>query len=133
MRPELAVGAVCLQDGRLLLIQRAHAPGAGRWSLPGGRVERGEHLAIALAREVLEETGLHVRVAELCGFAERIGGDYHYVILDFWAAVHGGELVPGDDASAVAWVGARELQALPLVDGLMHWLTTHAVLERLSD
>src|ERR1700721_828235 len=55
------VGAVIKDgQGRLLLIKRGHEPGAGLWSLPGGRIEAGETDAEALVREMLEETGLQV-------------------------------------------------------------------------
>ena len=57
-RPEVAVGAVIVDDDHLLLIRRGHGPAAGKWSVPGGRVERGETLAEAVVREVREETGL---------------------------------------------------------------------------
>ncbi|HYP24947.1 MAG TPA: NUDIX domain-containing protein, partial [Actinomycetota bacterium] len=60
MAPQIAVGAIVVRDGRLLMVQRANEPGAGLWSLPGGRVEHGEYLAAALRREVKEETGLDV-------------------------------------------------------------------------
>jgi 8-oxo-dGTP diphosphatase len=58
IRPQLAVSASIFRDGRILLVRRARAPGLGLWSLPGGRVEFGEPLEIALRREVMEETGL---------------------------------------------------------------------------
>ncbi|MHB1912084.1 MAG: NUDIX domain-containing protein, partial [Acidimicrobiales bacterium] len=60
MRPEVCVGAVVVDDDRLLLIRRGHGPAAGEWSVPGGRVEAGETLAEAVVREVLEETGLEI-------------------------------------------------------------------------
>jgi ADP-ribose pyrophosphatase YjhB (NUDIX family) len=56
--PDLCVGAVVVLDGALLLVQRAFAPGAGEWSVPGGRVELGETLVEAVVRELAEETGL---------------------------------------------------------------------------
>ena len=62
------VGAVITDaTGRLLLIKRGHAPGAGLWSLPGGRIERGETDAEALVREILEETGLRIEPGALIG------------------------------------------------------------------
>ena len=57
-RPELCVGAIAVEGGRLLLIRRGRGPAQGRWSVPGGRLERGETLAEAVVREVAEETGL---------------------------------------------------------------------------
>ena len=62
------VGAVIKDEqGRLLLIKRGHEPGAGLWSLPGGRIEPGETDAEALVREMREETGLEVEPGRLLG------------------------------------------------------------------
>jgi acetyl-CoA carboxylase carboxyl transferase subunit beta len=127
-RPEVAVGAVAVGDGGLLLVRRGRDPQVGRWSVPGGRVEAGETLAEALAREVLEETGLVVRVEGFLGWVERIGPAHHFVILDFTVAVVGGELVAGGDASSVGWVPLSEVPRLPLVAGLEEFLREHGVL-----
>lgn len=126
-RPEVAVGAVCVRDGRLLVVQRGRGVATGRWSLPGGRVEPGETLAAAVTRELREETGLDVEVGPLCGIAERITGTAHYVILDYWVRATG-TATAGDDAAAVAWVDRAELVTLDTVDGLIEFLTTHGVL-----
>ncbi|TMK50098.1 MAG: NUDIX domain-containing protein [Actinobacteria bacterium] len=81
-----AVGAIVLEKGEVLLVRRNHAPAMGQWSLPGGRVEWGETLREAVAREVREETGVEIDVEGLAGIAERIVPDdegkveYHYVI-----------------------------------------------------
>lgn len=126
--PQLAVGAVCVVDGSLLLIQRATAPGAGLWSLPGGRVEVGETLRDALVREVAEETGLAVTAGDLVGWVERIDADHHFVIFDFVVVPVGDrEVVAGDDAAAAAWVPLAELGARPLVPGLAAFLRDHGV------
>lgn len=128
--PQVAVGAVVVDEGRLLVVRRANPPSASKWSLPGGRVLPGEDLRGAVAREVREETGLSVDVGDLCGFAERIGEGHHYVILDFWASSRGGRARPGDDASAVAWFSAVDLDAEAergLVPGLAAWLRDHGV------
>jgi 8-oxo-dGTP diphosphatase len=114
------VGAIITDDqGRLLLIKRAHAPGAGLWSLPGGRVEPGENDAAALAREMREETGLDVSVNRLIGTVQLPGG---FVVRDYQACVTGGVLVAGDDAAEARWVSADELAGLPLTSGLVETL-----------
>lgn len=132
-RPEVAVGAVTVTDGRLLVVRRGRGVATGRWSLPGGRVEGGESLAGALVREVAEETGLEVRVEGLCGIAERRFDAHAFVILNYWCAVTGGTLQAGDDAAEARWADAMALHALDLVDGLTAFLDEHGVLGRLTD
>lgn len=129
--PQVAVGAVVVRDGRLLLVRRAHPPAAGRWSLPGGRVDAGEPLTAAVRRELAEETGLEGEVGALCGVAERLGEGHHFVILDYWVAVDRADARAAGDADALRWAGRAELARLPLVSGLAEWLTEHGVAERL--
>jgi len=102
-------------EGRLLLVQRGHAPSMGRWSVPGGRVEPGETPEQAAAREVLEETGLRVDIGRLLACV-RIGD---YLVHDFAAEVTGGTLAAGDDASDVRWCSFDDAELLPLTPGLL--------------
>jgi ADP-ribose pyrophosphatase YjhB (NUDIX family) len=125
--PVVAVGAIVFDpEGRVLLVERGRPPGVGLWSVPGGKLEGAETLAQAVAREVAEETGLVVEVGALVCVIERMGDDYHYVILDYLANVIGGgpTPMPGDDVRAARFVDAAELATLPLTDGLV------SVLER---
>jgi len=116
-KPLVVCAGAVIRDagGRLLLVRRGHPPGAGRWSLPGGRVENGESPAAAAAREVAEETGLTVEVGEL--LATVTIGDY--LVHDFAATVTGGELCAGDDASDVRWCSLADAELLPLTDNLL--------------
>lgn len=124
------VGAVIRDElGRLLLIKRGHEPGAGLWSLPGGRVEPGETDAEALVREMQEETGLVVRVGRLVGRVQRpAGGGDVLDIRDYAATVTGGTLKPGDDAADARWVEAKDFGILPVTEGLAEILTSWGVL-----
>jgi 8-oxo-dGTP diphosphatase len=121
------VGALVYDDRhRLLLIRRANEPGAGLWSLPGGRVEPGETDDAALTREVAEETGLVVEVGELVGTVERAAPRGRvYVIRDYQASPVGGTLAAGDDATDARFVDREELDRLPtahlLVSTLAQW------------
>ena len=126
------VGAVIKDDrGRLLLIKRGHAPGAGLWSLPGGRIEPGETDAEALVREIREETGLAIEAGRLLGSVQRPGHDGDvFDIRDYAATVSGGTLRPGDDAADARWVDAAELGSLPLTEGLTDALTSWGVLNQ---
>lgn len=129
-RPEVCVGAVAIEDGRLLLIRRGHGPAAGWWSVPGGRVEPGETLAEAVVREVSEETGLEAVCDELVGWVERIGDGYHYVILDFKVTVlDQAEPVAADDAIEARWVSLDGVAELALVEGLAEFLHDHGLLD----
>jgi len=124
------VGAVITDgNGRLLLVRRGHAPGAGLWSLPGGRVEPGESDHAALMRELREETGLLVSVGRLVGTVRLpAGGGDEYEVRDYLVTVTGGSLAAGDDAAAVRWVRFDELSELPLTAGLADTLRQWGVL-----
>lgn len=129
MTPRLAVGAVVVARDRILLVRRATEPAAGKWSVPGGRVEEGETLEEAVRREVKEETGLDVEVGDLLGFVETASTSYHFVICDFLAVVTGGEEPrAGDDACEVAWVEREAAGELDLVEGLRDFLVGHGIL-----
>lgn len=123
-------GVVFDDDGRLLLIQRANAPGRGLWSIPGGRVEPGETDEAALVREMREETGLEVAVGREVGvlIRELDSGD-RYVIRDFLATIVGdARLVPGDDADDAAFVHPDDLERYALSPGLVEILAGWGVL-----
>ena len=127
---KLAVGAVVLQDDHVLLVRRATPPEAGRWSFPGGRVEPGERMADAAAREVREETGLDVEINHPLDWVERIGPDHHFVIVDFAATVIERQApTPGDDAADARWVHLDEISTLALVDGLLDFLRGNRTLD----
>jgi 8-oxo-dGTP diphosphatase len=127
--PELCVGGIAVHDAALLLIRRGHGPGAGEWSVPGGRVERDELLAEAVVREVREETGLEAVCGPLVGWVERFDEGNHFVILDFEVTVLDDQTpVAGDDAAEVAWVPLDDVIDLALVDGLAEFLHEHGIL-----
>lgn len=114
-RPIVGVGGVVIRDGRVLLIRRARPPLQGEWSIPGGGLDVGETIAEGVRRELIEETGIEVRVLDHIETFERIMQDdagkvkYHYVILDYFCEAVSGELRAGGDASDAAWVAEREL------------------------
>ncbi|MGB6742486.1 MAG: NUDIX hydrolase [Terracidiphilus sp.] len=111
--PLVGVGAVVVDRGRVLLVQRGREPLKGHWTLPGGLLELGESLAAGVAREVLEETGLEVEPLELVDLVDRIHREgervrYHYVLADYLCRVRGGTLRAASDADAVRWVERAE-------------------------
>jgi len=121
-------GVVWNEAGQVLLIRRRNPPRAGQWSLPGGKLERGESLHQALKREIREETGLEVEILGLAGVAEidddrALGGNGHqYVLIDYGARVRTGTARAASDAAEVAWFGPADLAQLPL------WDETHRII-----
>jgi ADP-ribose pyrophosphatase YjhB (NUDIX family) len=111
--PLVGVGAVIVNEGRVLLVRRGTEPLRGEWSLPGGLLEVGESLMAGVVREVREETGLTVEPVELIELLDRIYREgervrYHYVIADYLCRVIGGALQAATDADAVRWVERAE-------------------------
>jgi ADP-ribose pyrophosphatase YjhB (NUDIX family) len=132
-RPEVCVGAVVVDDDRLLLIRRGHGPAAGEWSLPGGRVEFGETMVEALVREVYEETALEVVVGDYIGHVELLGDDTHFVVHDFHAIAFDAEVVTaGDDANEAAWFNLNVVTELNLTEGLAEFLADHRIINLLT-
>ncbi len=120
-RPQLAASTTIFKDGKLLVVRRAHDPGRGRWSLPGGRVEHGETLEQTVHREVAEETGLAIDIVSLAGIREvlpREGANGHYVVLSYAALWRSGEVVLNDEHDDSRWVAPDDLGVVDTTDGL---------------
>jgi 4-nitrophenyl phosphatase len=108
--PRVAVGAVVIHEGRVLLVKRGKPPSEGLWAIPGGSVEIGETLQTAAEREILEETGIRIKARDPVYTFEAIQRDdsgkirFHYVIVDLLAEYLEGDPRAGDDAHDVRWV-----------------------------
>lgn len=120
-RPVVAVLAVVLRGGQVLLVQRANSPDAGLWGFPGGKVEFGEALLDAAARELFEETGVTATPSQVFDAVDALdrpeGGALrrHFVLVAVLCAWQGGEPVAADDAADARWVALADLEtALPL-------------------
>jgi 8-oxo-dGTP diphosphatase len=120
--PLVGVGAIIVQNDRVVLVKRAHPPIQGQWSIPGGVLEVGELVREAAIREAREETGLIVQPADLLGVYDRILRNeeqrvqYHYVLVDFLCRPVGGELQAASDAAEVRWFTRQELSPLKLAE-----------------
>jgi 8-oxo-dGTP diphosphatase len=129
-RPIVGIGAVIVQDGRVVLIRRRYEPLAGQWSLPGGTLELGETLEAGTAREMLEETGLVVDVGPVIEVFDRIMFDdtrrvrYHFVLVDYLCWPVSGELRAGSDVDDAVFVSPADLGAYRVTNKVI------AVIER---
>lgn len=115
-RPIVGVGAVIIQEGRVVLVKRRYEPLAGRWSLPGGTLELGETLEAGLAREMQEETGLDVEVGPVIEVFDRILLDeaqrvrFHFVLVDYLCWPIAGDLRAGSDVDEAIAVDPAGLE-----------------------
>jgi 8-oxo-dGTP diphosphatase len=120
--PLVGVGAIIIENSRVVLVKRAHPPLQAQWSIPGGVLEVGELVRDAAIREAREETGLTVEPGELLGVYDRVLRDpsgrvqYHYVLVDFLCRRVSGELAAAGDAAAARWFTRDELPALNLAE-----------------
>jgi 8-oxo-dGTP diphosphatase len=128
-RPVVGIGGVLIDRGLALLIRRGSEPLRGEWSIPGGTLELGESLEEGVARELLEETGLAVRVIELIEVFDRIYAEdgtiaaraqkkprFHYVIADYLCERIGGDPRAGSDVTDVAFASEEELAKYHLTE-----------------
>jgi 8-oxo-dGTP diphosphatase len=120
--PLVGIGAIIIENARVVLVKRAHPPLQAEWSIPGGVLEVGELVREAAIREAREETGLTVEPGELLGVYDRILRDadkrvqYHYVLIDFLCRRVAGDLTAASDAAEVRWFTREELPALKLAE-----------------
>ncbi len=118
--PLVGIGAIIIEDDRVVLVRRGHPPQLGEWSIPGGLLEVGETLRQAAVREALEETSLTIETADLLGVYDRVVRDadertlYHFVLIDFLCYRIGGEPHAAGDAAEACWFTKSELKTLSL-------------------
>jgi len=142
-RPVVGVGGVVIENGRTLLIKRGSEPLLGQWSIPGGTLELGESLQEGVARELLEETGLEVRVLDMIEVFDRIFLEpqdsdpgkqprprYHYVIVDYLCERLAGEAQAGSDVTDIAYATEGELEKFHMTQTAMRVLRRAFAMDR---
>ena len=118
--PRVGVGAIVIKDGRVLLVKRAAEPNKGLWAIPGGSLELGETLSAGAKREILEETGIEVKVKDPVYAFDYCEKDkegkirFHFVIVDMLADYIRGDLKAADDALEARWLSPEDLENLEL-------------------
>jgi ADP-ribose pyrophosphatase YjhB (NUDIX family) len=136
--PLVGVGAVIIEDARVVLVKRAHPPLQAEWSIPGGVLEVGELVREAAIREAREETGLTVEPGELLGVYDRVlrNADkrvqYHYVLIDFLCCRVAGDLAAASDAAEVRWFTRGELATLKLAEDTLDVIRRGFVKQRIG-
>lgn len=117
MSERIVVGAALVEDGRLLAARRsAPVELAGRWELPGGKVEPGETADAALARELREELGVDAEVSGRVPGEWPLGEPY---VLQVWTArLRPGSAAPEplQDHDELRWLGPDEIWDVPWLD-----------------
>ena len=142
-RPVVGIGGVVIENGRALLIKRGSEPLLGQWSIPGGTLELGESLQEGVARELLEETGLEVRVLDMIEAFDRIFLDpaahdakdrsrpkYHYVIVDYLCERMSGDAQAGSDVTDIAFATEEELETFQMTTTAMRVLHRAFAMDR---
>lgn len=111
--PRVGCGAAIVEDGRLLLIQRRHAPEAMHWGLPGGKVEWLEPVATTVAREVFEELGIVIRPTLLLCLTDQIdpAAGTHWLAPVYLVQAYEGtpRVMEPDKHVAIGWFPLDEL------------------------
>jgi 8-oxo-dGTP diphosphatase len=109
-RPIIKAASACVWRGdEILLAQRGKAWGYGFWSLPGGKIEKGETAIAAAARELMEETNVVANLKHHVGDFDLSGEKVNYVISCFTGPYVSGKATAMTDAKAVAWVHYQKI------------------------
>jgi ADP-ribose pyrophosphatase YjhB (NUDIX family) len=110
INPLPGVAVLIEDDGRLLIGRRSQSSvHSGKWCLPCGFVEHHENFLDAAHREVLEETGLEIKITSLINVSSnRITPDLHTIVIVLTAEIVNGTPKPGDDLVELNWIARNE-------------------------
>ena len=114
-----------------MLVRRGAQPGLGKWSIPGGMVELGENVQDAMVRETKEEVGFDVEAVKLMDVFDSVTLDdngriqYHFVVVNFFARIVGGELKTASDILEAKWVSLDEVEKVNLTRSFREFYAKH--------
>ena len=111
--PRVGVLALVRQGARMLLVERGKPPNRGLWGFPGGKLETGERLTLAAARELREETGIEADFFEALPPLEAISEGFHYILVPVLGLNPRGTLKAADDAADARWLSRADLAEVP--------------------
>ena len=126
--PRVGVGAIVINDGKVLLVKRGIPPGKDLWAIPGGHVELGETLQETAEREILEETGIIIKARDPVYTFDLIERDnpgkirFHYIVVDLMAEYISGEPHGDDDALEASWLSWEEIKKLSVTRSTINLL-----------
>ncbi len=128
-QPVVGIGIVIVSKGKMVLAKRGNDPGKGKWANPGGIVELGESILTTVIRETKEETCLTVYDPKLVEVVDTTTIDedgkvkYHYVIVDYFVKIKGGELKADSDVVELRWVPFDEVESYVLTSSFREFFT----------
>jgi len=108
------VSSVVVKDGKLLLVRRMHEPNRGKWTVPGGYVQRGESAAAAAGRELFEETGVRAPAKSVVGVRDRISSTDNNMLIIFLMGEPDGEPRPDmTEVDEAGYFSPEEIASAP--------------------
>lgn len=124
MLQRIATKAIIEHEGKILLLREAATYGdgtqRGRWHVPGGRVELGEHFEAALRREVQEEAGLEIEIVRpiLVGeWRPTIKGEPNQIVgIFFLCRTTAHEVTLSTEHDGYQWVSPFEIANIDIMD-----------------
>lgn len=107
---------ILTNDGKVVLVKRSFDPYKDHWALPGGMVEYGEIVDVAVIREAKEETGLDIKIERLVGVYSEPNRDPrgHFVSVCFLCVPVGGTLTTSEETRDVKAFSKREIKSIKL-------------------